>query len=218
MIDWRTSDSWDPSIIEKAARVRRPRSYPGERQRDTVKLLCAFDIETSRVPGREESGLYHWQMKIGLNAPPIHGRTWQELLDVLGDCCQVLKPNDTLVFYVHNLSYEFQFLRTIYDFQPEEVFAVKPRHVVKCTMFDKKIEFRCSYILTQKSLADWTRDLQVEHQKESSEDYDHNQQRFPWTPLSAKEETYCYHDVQGLVEALDHKIRPRRHRSSNSFV
>ena len=50
------------------------------------------------------------------------GRTWAELLEFMSRLLDVV-GDETLVVLVHNLSYEFQFLRTIYDFQPDEVFA-----------------------------------------------------------------------------------------------
>ena len=63
--------------------------------------------------------MYIWQWQFS-DRYTVMGRTWTELrefmsrlLDVVGD--------ETLVVLVHNLSYEFQFLRTIYDFQPDEV-------------------------------------------------------------------------------------------------
>ena len=51
------------------------------------------------------------------------------LLDVVGDA--------SLVVLVHNLPYEFQFLRTIYDFQPDYVSALAKRKVAKITMYDE---------------------------------------------------------------------------------
>ena len=41
-----------------------------------------------------------------------------------------------VVIFVHNLSFEFQFLRGIYHFDNEEVFAVESRKVLKCEMFE----------------------------------------------------------------------------------
>ena len=61
------------------------------------------------------------------------GRTWKELRDFMSRLLEVV-GDETLVVLVHNLSYEFQFLRTIYDFQPDEVFALAKRKVAKITM------------------------------------------------------------------------------------
>lgn len=104
-----------------------------------------------------------------------------------------------LVIYVHNLSFEFQFLSGIYKFKPEEVFAVESRKVLRCDMFDFA-EFRCSYLHSNMRLETYLHKMGVEHEKEKGFDYD--QRRYPWTPLTVDELRYCINDVKGLVEAI----------------
>jgi len=97
---------------------------------------------------------------------------------------------------------EFQFLKGIYSFCPADVFAVASRKVVKCDMRGC-FEFRCSYKLTNMSLAQFTKKFAVKHQKLSGEEFDYSVKRYPWTPLSSEELEYCTHDVLGLVEAVN---------------
>lgn len=104
-----------------------------------------------------------------------------------------------MVIYVHNLSFEFQFLKGLYAFEPDEVFCMESRKVLKADMFDC-FEFRCSYLLTNMSLAMFTEQMHVESAKLSGFDYD--KVRYPWTELSDFEIQYCINDVQGLVQAL----------------
>ena len=107
-----------------------------------------------------------------------------------------------LVVYVHNLSYEFQFLKGIYSFFPDDVFAVASRKVVKADMWGC-FEFRCSYKLTNMSLKQFTSKMMVKHQKLSGEEFDYGVKRYPWTELTDEELEYCINDVWGLVEAVN---------------
>lgn len=97
---------------------------------------------------------------------------------------------------------EFQFLKGIYEFYPENVFAVASRKVVKCDMHGC-FEFRCSYKLTNMSLKQFTKKMNVEHQKLSGDEFDYSLDRYPWTPLTDRELEYCTNDVLGLVESIN---------------
>ena len=114
----------------------------------------------------------------------------------------VLPKDRWLVVYVHNLSYEFQFLKGVYTFLPDDVFAVASRKVVKADMWGC-FEFRCSYKLTNMSLKQFTKKMMVKHQKLSGDDFNYGVKRYPWTELSDEELEYCINDVLGLVEAVN---------------
>ena len=93
-------------------------------------------------------------------------------------------------------------MKGIYTFTPEDVFAVASRKVVKADMWGC-FEFRCSYKLTNMSLKQFTKKMQVSHQKLSGEEFDYSQKRYPWTELTDEELEYCINDVLGLVEAVN---------------
>lgn len=182
--------------------VKRKRGNQSTKTRRKYKdVVCAFDIETTALHDIEQSIMYVWMLQIGLEHETIIGRTWNEFTLTLQAIAEQLEDNEWVVIYVHNLSYEFQFLRGIYDFKPEEVFAVDRRKVLKCDMFNH-FEFRCSYLHTNMSLAEYTKKMGVFHVKQSGEDFDYTKIRYPWTTLSESELKYCTHDVLGLVEAL----------------
>lgn len=140
--------------------------------------------------------MYIWQWQFGPDLTVI-GRTWEEFLTVVRELRDCLN-GDYLVVYVHNLSYEFQFLRGIYSFEQEEVFAVKSRKVLRCFMLDC-LEFRCSYLHSNMNLDTYLTKFGVEHKKLT---LDYSKKRYPWTELSDEELAYCVNDVKGLVEAL----------------
>ena len=171
--EWTSPDLWDPSTVTAAEYAKCKIGNPGKKRRRKIKnVLCAFDIETSHVPCREDAMLYHWQLQIGLNNPTIHGRTWDDPRLMFGRLQDALGDHDKLVIYVHNLSFEWQHLRTIYDFQANEIFATGNRKILKCEMYDGALEFRCSYLLTNMGLGAWTKKMRVQHPKLDGEEYD----------------------------------------------
>ena len=177
----------------------RPQGNQKTKQQKRYKdIITAFDIETTRLPGIEQSIMYVWQMCFGKEFCVI-GRTWDEFLSFRARLTQGMGDSDYLVTYVHNLSYEFQFLRGVWEFAPEEVFAIKSRKILKATM--GQVEMRCSYIHSNMSLDEYTRKMGVQHKKLTGS-FDYDKLRYPWTPLTDEEIAYCIHDVVGLVEAL----------------
>ena len=181
--------------------LKNRRGNPGGKRRRYIGITTAFDIETSIIPGTDQAIMYVWQWQLSENVTII-GRTWDEFLQLQQDIKAVLPADRYLVVYVHNLSYEFQFLKGVYSFRPDEVFAIKSRKVAKCDMWGC-FEFRCSYILTNMNLAQFTEKMMVKHVKLSGDEYDYSKIRYPWTQLTEEEIAYCTHDVLGLVEAIN---------------
>lgn len=171
-----------------------PKSRSGVRYKD---IVMAFDIETSRLKDIEQSIMYIWQWQIGPDITVI-GRTWEEFIRFTHGLQQCCGEHEWFVCYVHNLQYEFSFLKGIYPFRSDEVFATDRRKVLKCTMLGC-IEFRCSYFHSNMSLDEYLAKMHVEHRKLT---LDYSVVRYPWTPLTDDELAYCVNDVQGLVEAL----------------
>lgn len=181
--------------------LKRKRGNQGakaENRRVYRDIVTAFDIETTRLEDVEQSIMYIWQWHFyGIGT--VFGRTWDEFNEF---CRRIVEISDIwLVVYVHNLSFEFQFVSGIYNFEPEEVFAVKSRKVLKCDMMSV-FEFRCSYLHSNMSLDEYTKKMKVAHQKLSGEEFDYSKKRFPWTPLTDREYEYAENDVIGLCEAI----------------
>ena len=172
------------------------KSKKRKNKRDYLNCVCAFDIEATRLVDIEQAVMYIWQFQI--EDMTVIGRTWQQYFNFLEKIAERIRGIAYLVVYVHNLSYEFQFLKGQYDFKSDEVFATEPRKVLKCTMFEC-IEYRCSYMLTNMSLDKFLKKYNVENKKLT---YDYNKKRYPWTELTEDEIAYCINDVKGLVQAL----------------
>lgn len=201
-------------IIEQAQNVKRKRGNQGTRNRCKYKdLICAFDIETTTIDEIEQAIMYIWQFQIGENVTII-GRTWEEFLYMLSLFRSYLTENEYICIFVHNLSFEFQFLRGIYNFVNEEVFAIDSRKVLKCTMFDH-FEFRCSYLHSNMSLSEYTKKMGAKHQKLSGDEFGYKIKRYPWTVLNEREMEYVVNDVVGLVEAITIEMK---HDNDNLYT
>lgn len=167
-----------------------------DERRRYCPVVCAFDIETTRLPEIEQSIMYTWQVCIDNAA--VYGRTWQEYKDFINLLTDGLPEDHYFIFFVHNLSYEFQFLAGIFPFGPEDVFYVQSRKVLRCST--GHIEYRCSYLQTNMSLDAFTHRMGVEMAKVHG--FDYSKIRFPWTPLNDDEVRYILADVVGLVQAM----------------
>lgn len=172
-------------------------------------IPAAFDIEVSSfyqngivAPDTKRGIMYIWQFGIGNIV--TYGRTWEEfklLTKVLStelDLC-----GKTLVVYVHNLAYEFQFMRKHFNW--DKVFQLDERKPVYA-MTDG-IEFRCSMKLAGgKSLAMVGKDLIKYPVEKKVGDLDYELIRTADTPLSKKELGYCENDIRVLLHYIQEKI------------
>ena len=192
----------DYLIFENLKTAKAPRGNPhGRQKKKYVNAVCAFDIETTTLPDVDQAIMYIWQFQVD-DIVTITGRTWESYFEFLRNVRQAIRPR-MMVIYVHNLSFEFQFLKGRYDFQPEEVFATDSRKILKCTMYDT-FEYRCSYLHSNMSLAAYTRKMGVADAKLSG--FDYSKTRYPWTELTPDELAYCVNDVRGLVQALKREM------------
>lgn len=196
----------------KIQAAKRKRGNPKTKEKVTyLDIVTAFDIETTRLEAIEQSVMYVWQWHFG---PPLNytviGRTWEEYADFVEDICGVCGEN-FLVVYVHNLAYEFQFLRNVWEWRTEDVFAVGPRKPLKAT--HEQLEFRCSYLHSNMRLETYLDKMGTEHRKLA--DYNYEGVRFPWTPLTEFELEYAANDVIGLVEAI---IIEMKHDKDNLYT
>lgn len=172
-------------------------------------IIATFDIECTNLPDVKQAVMWHWQACV--DGLVCVGRTWEEYQQFLDGIDEYLNKDLCFVQYVHNLGYEFQFLRAIHDFKEDEVFCLTGRKVCKCQIGDR-FEYRCSYCLTNMSLREFLKKQGVEHQKL---ELDYNKIRYPWTPVSPEELDYCIVDVLGLYEALRRMLKNDRQNVAN---
>ena len=178
-----------------------------------INLSNTIDIEVSSFYDTigEKVGLPYC-FTLGINGHSYLGRTKDDLLNLLSfiiDTFQLSKDR-RMIFYIQNLSYEFQFFMKWFHWI--SVFAVKNRTPVKAVTFDG-IEFRCSYLLSGYSLAKMGEHLQKYKVQKMVGDLDYRLIRSPDTPLTDKESGYVLNDglvvmayIQEQIESHDNNI------------
>lgn len=174
-----------------------------------IEHLMTFDIETSTIEktdGSFEGFMYHWQVCI--DGYVCFGRTWKEFLTFLRKMNRALNnfdENHKLVCYIHNFSYEFQFLYSWIKL--ENVFAIDKRKPLKAISKEFNIEFRCSYLLSNMNLKKFIENTPNAHYFKGSGDLDYHKILTPQTNLTMSELGYCFNDVMGLYEAVIHLLK-----------
>ena len=161
-----------------------------------------FDIETSKIPkdneGHYEAFMYVWQICIEGNV--VFGRRWEELQEFMEKVVNAYKlsEEERIVVYVHNLSFEFQFIQDYFKFT--HVFAMASRSIL--TAKTEHLELRCSYKLSNMSLAKFIENTPNTLHYKGVDDLDYATVRTPDTPLTEVEYGYCFNDVKGLYECV----------------
>lgn len=122
--------------------------------------------------------------------------------------------NLCLVIYVHNLSFEFQFFKTV--LQIDDVFALKNRRIAKAFCYGGAIEFRCSYLLSNMSLEKFTENYCDELYRKDKELIDYEIIRYPWSELDNELLYYSLMDVVTLHKAIE-SIMEREHDTLKSI-
>lgn len=188
-----------PKTVAKPGRKKRVIEY--------INLPCAFDIETTTLEKVKttktselygEGYMYHWQFCVCDRV--CFGRTWEEFIIFCRKLREVMgcSKNKLLPVYVHNLSFEFQFMKDFVHI--DSLFAREKRKVMK--FVGDFFEYRCSYFLSNMSLAKFCENTQNVTFYKMVDEYDYRKLRTPATPMTEKEEGYCYCDVRGLSQCI----------------
>lgn len=163
------------------------------------KFLC-FDIETTHEKKEDSDIVYTWHWSIMDDAKNYHTcESWSDFFTYVNDFFaeNAEVGEDRVIIYVHNLSYELEaIIRNLSGHSITSGFYMdthEPLYVV----LDEKIEFRCSYKLTNKSLASCGKDVGLEKLE-----MDYKDVVKPGEKLTKEKETYCYRDVEIMVEKI----------------
>ena len=160
-------------------------------------VSAAFDIEVSSFyDDNKNKCACMYAYVIGINGKTKIGRSWQEFKE---DIDKIIEHYDIslqkrFVIYVHNLQYEFQFIRKM--FRWDQIFSSELRRPIYARTVDG-IEFRCSYILSALSLKKVGENLTKYKVEKLVGDLDYSLIRHSETPLTKKELQYIIND--GLV-------------------
>lgn len=132
------------------------------------------------------ANMYIWQLSV--NDVVYYGRTYEELDEFL----YILDNQDVRkIIFVHNLSWEFQFLSGYFYF--ENVQARKTRHIMKCDFVNYNISLQCTYYMSNCALKTLPKVFKLDVEKLVG-DLDYTLLRNSKTKLSEKELKYCEND------------------------
>lgn len=161
------------------------------------QLSRIIDAFNENAPERRETDvkralMYCWA--VAINGRTIIGRTWEQFVNLCNEFSDNLLLGDDrrLVIWVHNLAFEFQFFKDYFNWK--KVFAISNRKPIYA-LTDNGIEFRCSYILSNLSLANVGESLKKYKVKKLVGNLDYEKIRHCKTPLTKEEIEYQINDV-----------------------
>lgn len=169
---------------------------------------ASFDIEVSSFYVYDGENLvknccmYIWMF--GINGHVTYGRTWDEYETLIAQVSIVLGLNSSrrLDVWIHNLSYEFQFIKD--RFLWDKIFSLDKRKPVYAVT--DGIEYKCSYRLTGYKLETVGKNLQKYKVEKKVGDLDYKKIRHSGTPLTDAELGYCINDVLVVMACIQEKI------------
>lgn len=186
--------------LERIKNLDIPKIIKTNKRIQYYNIPCAFDIETTSITKKSSlldsdekyAFMYIWQFS--LDGEIFVGRTWEEFKELYKALVEKYQTYEyrRLVIYVHNLAFEFQFMRKLFKWS--KVFSLDKRKPIQAVTIDG-IEFRCSYLLSGFSLEKLGDQLQKYKVTKKVGDLDYSKVRHSGTPLTEKEMGYCVSDV-----------------------
>lgn len=169
-------------------------------------IPASFDIETtSFISEYSEKAAIMYVWTLGINGYCFIGRTWEEFINAIEIISNhlVLNIERRLIVYIHNLSYEFQFMRKHFDWY--KVFSIDTRKPIYAITLNG-IEFRCSYMLSGYSLERLGKNLLTYKVEKLSGYLDYSLMRHSKTELTEQEIMYCINDVLVVMAYIQERI------------
>lgn len=171
--------------------------------KNTLNIPIAFDIETTSIVTQDNKFAFPYIWMIGFYDKVYYGREIKDCIALFDKLNSWLYSNNLkAIIYVHNLSFEFQFLKSYIMF--DKVFARTERHPIYAEYGN--ITFKCSYFLSNLSLAG-VAEVNNLGIKKMSGDLDYTLIRHSKTPLTDKELNYCEYDILVLLKYISQEIK-----------
>lgn len=176
---------------------------------EVYSIPAAFDTETTslyrrNLKGEEEKAAFVYIWQFGIDGLVIYGRELTDFVKLLSGLTHILglSSERLLYIYVHNLGYDFQFIRGYFRWQ--KVFATEKRRPIYARTGG--FEFKDSYILANANLATVGKNLEKYKVEKMVGDLDYSKVRHTKTPLTEKEIGYCINDVRVIMSYIQEKI------------
>lgn len=171
-----------------------------------INHFATFDIETTTINDNINTPyayMYQWQFCI--DDTVIFGKTFNDLTNFFERFTDFFKldKKHKMIIYVHNLSFEFQFIKQFFNIT--KLFA-RNKHSIVSFILNDVFEFRCSYCLSNQPLQQLCINNNTYYRKGRG-DLDYRQKRTPNTELTPIEYGYCYNDVRALHERIEYYLK-----------
>lgn len=172
-----------------------------------IKYPLLLDTETSYTEKNVEYVGWVYQWSFEWYGQIVVGRTPTQLVHELRRIVDsFLQDDEKVVIYVHNLSYDIVYLlQYLYEtFGDFKALCIKNHKFVSVVF--KNIEFRCSYILSNMSLDEWSKKMNTKHRKLVGT-VDYKVKRYQDTDLTETDWLYQIFDVLTLRDSLYEEMK-----------
>ena len=163
-------------------------------------------IEEKTVYEPYDNHVVIWTLSIrlfNLDIATLYGRKPSELIECIKLIQNALKGKYTM-FYVHNLTYDYTFLRKFFFREfgfPIEQLNVKSHYPIQIK-FENGLILKDSLILAQRGLEKWASDLNAPAQKQTGK-WDYDKIRNQDSKISEDELTYAEFDTLSGTQCID---------------
>ena len=196
--------NFDYSVLKNIMYLTRSGRQHGETYNDCIMML---DTETSKEVPKTicKNYVVAWTLSIRAfdqNLVTLWGQKPSEIVYAMNQIIMQM-TGDKTVFYIHNTSYDWVFLRKFFMAAwgtPVHQLNIKS-HYPLFMEFDNGIILKDSLILAQRSLDKWSQDMDVEHKKACGL-WDYDKIRHQNTTMNHAEKSYIEHDTLAGVECL----------------
>lgn len=193
--------------------------------REFFNIPCSFDIETTsffekgdrQITPKQWAKLTEktqetytkracmWVWMFGINGVVFYGRTWAQFKSFCEALTRSLdlSPVRQLIVYVHNLSFEMQWIKGLFKW--DNVFATELREPLYA-LTTGGLCFKCSYRLTDKNLELLGKSLIKYKIDKKVGDLDYDKLRHSGTPITDTEAGYCRGDVKVVMAYIQEQI------------
>lgn len=170
-----------------------------------------LDIETAWNHNTENPITWMVSAQVRFNGHYYLFRKPSELMRFYNTLCRIygLCKERVLVTYIHNVSYDISYLIAYFQ---QDLPGKDDRYGIydsehKVTVYQQGgLVWRCSYILTGSSLERWSKDMNVEHQKQVGL-YDYDEVLYQDSELSEDQKKYDEYDVLCMEECMKKQLK-----------
>lgn len=177
--------------------------------RNNSTVMCAFDTETTSVIDGQHKASYVYIWSFDVYSNGVHYTLIERDISKLPRLLRLLTyvitkksklKNVSVLVGVHNLPYDFTFISKILPI--DSIFAKSKRQPL---MFDSGV-FHFVDTLSISGMSLEKTGMAYAHTKKMAGDLDYSLQRNTKTPLTRKEERYCFNDVKVVTEYLEYLL------------